>query len=106
MPGQPQYATAANLALYSKNHPHIIREVIEYFEIPESALGLKAGLVKMKEDKKIKLNFVPTTLAAILEDYVDLQGKLTKSVLKKLAKFHSNNPEYFTENSLKTTKEF
>jgi hypothetical protein len=49
----------------------------------------------MKEDKKIKLNFVPGTIQTLLEDSIDLQGKLSKSVLKKVAKFPSNNPEYF-----------
>jgi sulfite reductase alpha subunit-like flavoprotein len=96
LPGQPDYATAGNIALYSKNDPAIVREVLEYFQIPQEALGQKVGLVKVKEDKKIKLNFVPSTVAVLLEDSVDLQGKLTKSVLKKLAKFPSSNPEYFT----------
>jgi NADPH-ferrihemoprotein reductase len=106
LPGQPEYQTAGNVALYSKNDPAIVQEVVEYFHLPQNALEGKLGLVKLKEDKKIKLNFVPSTIKGLLEESVDLQGKLSKSVLKKLAKFPSINPEYFSENSLKTTKEF
>lgn len=92
MPGQPEYATAGNLALYSKNDPSIVKEVAEYFELPEKELDGLIGLLKVKEDKKIKLNFLPNTLRTLLEDSVDLQGKLSKSVLKKLAKFPSKSP--------------
>lgn len=64
------------------------------------------GLTKINEEKKMKLNFVPVSIKTLLTDSIDIQGKLSKSVLKKLAKFESKNPNYFTENSLKTTKEF
>lgn len=96
LPGEPEYATAGNIALYPKNDPAIIREVLEYFGIEAASVNQKLGLIKMKEDKKIKLNFVPSTIQTILEDSIDLQGKLSKSVLKKLAKFPSSNPEYFS----------
>lgn len=40
----------------------------------------------INEDKKLKINFIPRTLRKLLEESIDLQGKLTKSVLKKLSK--------------------
>jgi hypothetical protein len=50
---------------------------------------------------------VPNTLRTLLEESIDLQGKLTKSVLKKLSKLKSKNPEYFEKNcSPKTTEEY
>ena len=88
------------------NDPRIIEEITSYFHIPSEVLEKPLGLTKIKEEKKMKLNFVPKSIKTLLTDYIDIQGKLSKSVLKKLAKFESKNPNYFTENSLKTTKEF
>lgn len=46
----------------------------------------KVGLGVINEDKKLKLNYVPNNLRSLLEESIDLQGKLSKSVLKKLSK--------------------
>lgn len=88
------------------NDPRIIEEITNYFHIPSEILDKQLGLTKINEEKKMKLNFVPVSIRTLLADSIDIQGKLSKSVLKKLAKFESKNPNYFTENSLKTTKEF
>lgn len=63
---------------------------------------------KVSEDKKLKLNFVPyCKLIELLESHIDVQGRLTKAVLKKLAKFPSDDKDYFVANSSpKTTSEF
>ena len=80
---------------------------MEYFGLKEADLDKKIGLTIINEEKKHKLNFVPNTLRTLLEQSIDLQGKLTKSLLKKLAKFESTNQNYFTENSSpKTTDEY
>ncbi len=50
-------------------------------------LDRRIGLQKINEEKKLKLNFVPQTLRTLLEDSIDIQGRLTKAVLKKLSKF-------------------
>jgi hypothetical protein len=65
--GQPYYDTAGNIALYSKNDPAIIKEIVDYFEIKEEDLDKKIGLTVMNEDKKVKLNFVPNTIRTLLE---------------------------------------
>jgi cytochrome P450 / NADPH-cytochrome P450 reductase len=105
--GHPEYQTAGNIALYSKNDPKIVQEIIEYFGLKEADLDRKITLVEIHPDKKIKLNFVPNTLRTLLEESIDIQGKLTKSVLKKLSKCESSNPQYFTDNSsAKTTEEY
>lgn len=102
--GQPEYQTAGNIALYSKNDPAIVRDIVEYFQIKEADLDRSIALELINEDKKIKLNFVPNTLRTLLEESIDIQGKLTKSILKKLSKLPSANPQYFTDNSsAKTT---
>ena len=63
--------------------------------------------MEVNTDKKIKLNFVPKTLRSLLEESVDLQGRVTKSILKKLSKFESNSKQYFIDNSsIKTTEEY
>jgi len=69
-----------------------------------SDLDLPIGITKINLDKKIKLNFIPNTIRTLLEESIDLQGKFTKSVLKKLSKFESKTPSYFTDNSSKTTE--
>lgn len=66
MPGKPYYETAGNIALYSKNDPKIIKEVIDYFELKESDLDRKIGVAEIYPEKKIKLNFVPNTLRTLL----------------------------------------
>jgi hypothetical protein len=50
-------------------------------------LDRRIGLQKINQEKKLKLNFVPQTLRTLLEDSIDIQGRLTKAVLKKLGKF-------------------
>ena len=62
----------------------------------------------MNEEKKLKLNFIPyCKLIDLIESHIDVQGRLTKSVLKKLSKFPSNDKDYFVANSSpKTTAEF
>lgn len=80
---------------------------MEYFKIEEKDLDRKITIQEINPEKKVKLNFVPHTLRSLLEQSIDLQGKLTKSVLKKLAKFKSQNVEYFEKNSSpKTTEEY
>ena len=66
LPSQPEYATAANLAIYSKNDPKIVQEVVEYFGLDESALDRRVGISKADENKKVKLNFAPDTLRFLL----------------------------------------
>ncbi len=63
---------------------------------------------KLSADKKLKLNFIPyCKLIDLLESHIDIQGRLTKAVLKKLSKFPSQNKDYFVANSSpKTTAEF
>jgi hypothetical protein len=47
---------------------------------------------KINEEKKVKLNFLPyCKLIDLLRHHIDVQGRLTKSVLKKVSKFPSNN---------------
>jgi len=54
----------------------------------------------INRETKNKFNFVtPATIQEILEIYVDLQFRVTKGILKKLAKFESNNQKYFIDNS-------
>lgn len=100
-----EYQTAGNIALYSKNDPSIVEEVIKYFKIPSERLDVKVAPEKLNPEKKIKLNFNPnSSIRNILEKSIDLQGKLTKSVLKKLGKFNSKHQNYFLINSqAKTT---
>lgn len=56
----------------------------------------------------MKLNFIPfLTLEELLYEHIDVQGRITKSILKKLSKLESLNQEYFASNaSPKTTAEF
>lgn len=55
----------------------------------------------------MKLNFIPNTLRTLLEESIDLQGRLSKSVLKKLSKLPSSDSDYFLKNSSpKTTEEY
>ena len=43
----------------------------------------------------------------LLESHIDIQGRLTKSILKKIAKFPSNDQNYFVVNSNpKSTPEY
>lgn len=50
---------------------------------------------------------MPNTLRSLLEESIDLQGVVNKSVLKKLAKLPSDNQQYFIDNSaIKTTEEY
>ena len=99
---QPEYQTAGNIALWPQNDPTIVNEVMEYFSLnPEDLIDIKI----INESKKIKLNFVrPLTVRKLLEEYLDLQFRITKGLLKKLSKFESNSPDYFLSNSsAKTT---
>ena len=63
---QPFYSTAGNIALYSKNDPKIVNEVLDYFGFQEGALDRQLGMSKVDEKKKVKLNFVPNTLRTLL----------------------------------------
>lgn len=58
-----------------------------YFGFKLEDIDRRIGLQKINEEKKLKLNFVPQTLRTLLEDSIDIQGRLTKAVLKKLSKF-------------------
>jgi hypothetical protein len=58
-----------------------------YFGFKLEDIDRRIGLQKINEEKKLKLNFVPQTLRTLLEDSIDIQGRLTKAVLKKLGKF-------------------
>jgi hypothetical protein len=60
---------------------------LSYFGLRNEDLDRRIGLHKVNEEKKLKLNFVPETLRSLLEDSIDIQGRLTKAVLKKLSKF-------------------
>jgi sulfite reductase alpha subunit-like flavoprotein len=106
LPNQPVYQTAGNVALYSRNDPILVSQAQTLFNIAEEDMDRPLGLTKVNPDKKLKLNFVPKTVRSLLEESIDLQGKLSKSLLKKLSKLESSNPNYFSENSLKTTEEF
>lgn len=101
-----EYQTAGNIAIYAKNDPILVTQVQKLFKLSEVDMNSPLGLTKINPDKKLKLNFVPKTIRSILEESIDLQGKLSKSLLKKLSKLESSNPNYFSENSLKTTEEF
>lgn len=60
----------------------------------------------INESKKIKLNFIrPLTIQRLLEDYLDLQFRITKGLLKKMSKFQSDSPNYFLSNSNAKTTE-
>lgn len=62
----------------------------------------------LNESKKIKLNFVrPLTFRKLLEEYLDLQFRITKGLMKKLSKFPSDSPDYFlNHSSARTTEEY
>lgn len=62
----------------------------------------------LDSNKKNKFNFVaPVRIRQLLEEYLDLQFRITKGLLKKLSKFKSKSPEYFLSNSsAKTTEEY
>lgn len=85
MDKQPEYQTAGNIALWPQNDPNIIKEILDYFLLnPEHLIDIEI----INESKKIKLNFVrPLTVRKLLENYLDLQFRITKGLLKKLSKF-------------------
>lgn len=104
MPESPQYSTAANLALWPESDPHIIKEVTDYFGVKLDS----TVTIEQLNDKKLSLNFVyPLTIRKLLQQHIDLQHKITKGTMKKLAKFQSKDEKYFIENSNhRTTDEF
>lgn len=85
MEGHPEYETASNIALWPINDPTIVDEVIKFFKLnPNKVVDVQV----LDKNKITKFNFVaPLTIKKLLEEYVDLQFKVTKSMLKKLAKF-------------------
>jgi sulfite reductase alpha subunit-like flavoprotein len=88
--------------LWPINDPAIVSEVVEYFKLsPQTVVDIQV----IDKNKMTKLNFVsPVTIGKLLEQYIDLQFRVTKSLLKKLSKLPSQNQGYFQENSsLKST---
>lgn len=71
--------------MWPTNDPKIIEEVLEYFKLkPETIVDVQV----INRDTKNKFNFItPATVKELLEVYVDLQFRITKSILKKLGKF-------------------
>ena len=55
LPGQPEYQTAGNIALWPKNDPKIIEEIVSYFKLnPETFVDIDI----LDKNKKNKFNFV------------------------------------------------
>lgn len=58
---------------------------MEYFKLnPNTIVDVEI----LDTNKITKLNFVvPITIRKLLEEYIDLQFRVTKAILKKLSKF-------------------
>lgn len=58
---------------------------MEYFKLnPNTIIDVEI----LDTNKITKLNFVvPITIRKLLEEYIDLQFRVTKAILKKLSKF-------------------
>ena len=104
MPDNEPYPTASNLALWPEADPALVQKVAKHF-----GLDLDQVLtLEQLNEKKLSLGFVfPLTVRKLLEKHIDLQHRITKGVMKKLAKFSGKGQQYFLDNSnIKTTDEF
>ena len=82
---QPEYQTAGNLALWPQSDPKLVQEVAQYFNL---SLDDVIDIEIINQNKKIKLNFIrPLTIKQLLEEYIDIQFRITKGLLKKMSKF-------------------
>ena len=96
MPGNPEYDTAGNIALFPEADPQIIDKVAKYFDLNLDTIVT----IEPIDDHKLNLGFVqPLSLRKLLNNHIDLQHKITKGILKKLSKFPSENQKYFLDNS-------
>ena len=104
MPGNPEYDTAGNIALFPEADPKYIEKVSQYFNLNLDTIVT----IEPIDDHKLSLGFIqPLTIRKLLTNHIDLQHKITKGILKKLAKFPSENQQYFQDNSShKTTDEY
>jgi sulfite reductase alpha subunit-like flavoprotein len=62
-----------------------VNEVLKFFKLnPDKVIDVQV----LNKNKMTKFNFVtPVTIRKLLEEYIDLQFRVTKSMLKKLSKF-------------------